>query len=212
MTKPAAAPSEPPEPSRWLRWTLACTVGLAPAALAMPLFISVDALPPMLRILGLALFGAFEGLALGWAQAVVLTHDHMIRRRGPWVAATMMGSSIAYIVCALGMARMPAPMTENLTPWVMLYWGGHGALIGLAQWAVLRRDVLDACPWPVASGLAWMVGQNLIYPSFAVVAAGAGAGILIVPRLMMGLLVGAVTGMSLVLLTEGREEMEESRL
>lgn len=210
MNNPAAKPLDPPEPGRWLRWTLACTVGLAPVALIMPLFISADALPPEQRILALGLFGILEGLALGWAQSVVLAHEHLIRRRFTWVVSTAAASCVAYVVCAVGMARMPASMTEHLSPWVMVFWGGHGALVGLVQWAVLRHSVPDACPFAAAAGLAWMVGQNLVYPSYAAAVAGDGVAALVVSRLMMGLLVGAVSGMSLVLLTESFDRDEES--
>lgn len=209
MTRSTAKPSEPPEPPRWLRWTLACTVGLAPVAFTMPLFIAADALPPGQRILALALFGAFEGLMLGWAQSFVLAHEHLIRRRITWVVSTAVASSIAYIVCAVGMSRMPASMTESVSPWVMVFWGGHGALVGLVQWAVLRHSVPDAGPFAAASGLAWMVGQNLVYPSYAAAVAGEGIAPLVVSRLLMGLLVGAVSGMSLVLLTESFDRDEE---
>lgn len=209
MNNPAARPLDPPEPSRWLRWTLACTVGLAPVALLMPLFISADALPPVQRILALAVFGAVEGLLLGWAQSYALVYEHMIWRRLPWIVATAAASCIAYVVCAIGMSRMPASMTEQLSPWVMVFWGGHGALVGLVQWAVLRHRIPDACPLVAAFGLAWMVGQNLVYPNYAAAVAGEGMGPLMISRLVMGLLVGAVSGMSLVLMTESFDTVEE---
>ena len=195
-----------------MRWTLACTIGLIPAALGMPLIFSAGELPPLVRILALALLGAVEGLTLGWAQAIVLHHDGIIKRRDLWVAATTAGSCVAWAIVGVTTARQTGVLPAEMTPVALVFCGGHGVLVGLAQWAVLRRDLPDASPWAAACGLAWMAGERLTYAGLVAVAAGAAASTLALTRLIMGLMIGAITGLGLVILTEEKENPKERRL
>jgi hypothetical protein len=79
--------------------------------------------------------------------------------------------------------------------------GGAGALVGVAQWLVLRHGARRATGWIGANALAWGIGVPVVFVAtraaaafplpVAVVVALAGAG-------AAGLLVGSVTGRAFV--------------
>jgi hypothetical protein len=107
-----------------------------------------------------ALFGAMLGSCTGLAQWLVL------RRRlsgvGAWLPATLAAYTLFWLLHnaeAFGFAH---------TPWGLVGQGfGHGAIvgamIGVAQYAVLRGRVPNAQRWPLISLLSWSMSGAIMH-------------------------------------------------
>jgi len=83
-----------------------------------------------------------------------------------WVLATTVGYVVVEIV---GDALGPwwAPLGDAWGPWIAPLGGSFtGALIGIAQWIVLRRHVSRAGWWVLASALGGLVAGFLIIGGF----------------------------------------------
>jgi hypothetical protein len=221
--KPAAVPVGQAGRALWARWTLATALGeLLGFALAMGLgglvYLlvggPVETVSAVALLGGAVLAGVVEGSVLGTAQWLVLRRYLPALAPGTWIAATAGGAVLAYAVgmstgTALGdsidLAGVPGAI---LIVAGVLYVAGLGALLGVTQWWVLRRYVAGAGWWVAANAGAWILGLavGLAGPSLVadwaatgvVIAMGAGTGIL------MGGLVGAVTGAVLVRLLRHR--------
>lgn len=155
--------------------------------------------------------GAWEGLCLGTAQALLL------RRRGAraslWIAATMLGAIAGYGLSLLGrLAEAPAPKAESVDPslglLVLMGLGmgvAMGALLGAAQ-ATTARRALSIRRWTLANMLGWA-------PAMAVIMIGAGsaqASWTLLEIAGSGALCGALAGLSVGAAT-GRALAQEAR-
>jgi len=117
--------------------------------------------PPAVALPALMAAGSLEGAVLGWSQARVL------RRRLPalsarrWVAGTAVAAAVAWL---LGMLPSTAHDTWSGWPTPLVVIAGvvaGGVLlcsIGVAQWLELRRHLVRAGSWVLASAAAWCVG------------------------------------------------------
>jgi hypothetical protein len=72
-------------------------------------------------------------------------------RMGWWIVATALGWPLGIAVVYLGYAIWPIALSAN-SPWSATL---VGAVVGLAQWLVLRQRVLRAGWWVPASALGW---------------------------------------------------------
>lgn len=190
---------EPPEPSFFLLWTLAGTAGLAPAAIALPLYLNISAAAsPVVRVLALLLLGAAEGLALGLAQVWILRRRQLLDDTRYWIAATAAGSAAAWAL--IGLCGLFSAPPAELTPLIFALWGAHGAVVGAVQWLAVRRQTPYFSAWIAVCVLAWIAGEKLAFPSLVALSNGADPSLMIVPRLCMGLVIAAVTGVGLLLL------------
>jgi hypothetical protein len=154
-------------------------------------------------------------MALGFTQWLVLRR--YIKHMGWWVVATGIGAIIAWLVglqviVMLTLIFFDGVVTEPtsfaLLKAVFFLGAWVGAVLGLAQWFVLRTHVRKGITWVAANALAWgvalpiaLMGATLAQPGeFTVqtaligVATGATAGVV----------VGAITGMTLVWLLKPR--------
>jgi hypothetical protein len=152
--------------------------------------------------------GVVEGFLLGWGQARVLATVVPALRRRQWIAATVAGAVLAYVVglapstFATVWASWPAGVLVGVA--VVL-----GAVllgsIGVAQWLVLRRHVAWAGWWIPATAAAWLAGLTLFlafatplwHPGQAValvIVIGIGGG------LLMAVAMATVTGAALCVL------------
>jgi hypothetical protein len=158
-----------------------------------------------------------EGVVVGLAQGVVL------QRRAPqialrsWVLATAVGAGLAWFIGMIPSSAMsladPAtngpPMQEPALVVRLLFAAAlglaTGPILGVAQWAVLRRRVAAAGSWLWANALAWALGMPVIVAGMDLVPwegrpAMRSIAILTV-CLIAGLVVGAVHGLVLLRLT-----------
>jgi hypothetical protein len=218
---PAQAASLPRAPSRglWGRWTLATMAGelggfavptLAYALVWMAGISDRGAYPLLL------LAGAMEGAILGGAQWLVLRWWVPAIRWQAWIGATAAGATLAWAI-----ALLPSTIGgfDTLAPSILV----SGAVVlglvfvlslGGAQWWVLRRHLAKAGWWIIVNAFAWPVGvaipvvamaaipDDVSAPVRAVVALGSGV--------MMGAVVGAITGAALVWLLRAQEGRGES--
>jgi len=136
-------------------------IGSAIAAVATAL--SSPSGPPTAQtwgsMIGLTV-GALEGLVLGALQAQVLHTVRPSMERSRYVVATTVAVTSSW---ALGMvASVWEPEGElasfEVGATVALFGAVLGALIGLAQWLVLRRDSTTRW-WIPASMLGWTCGS-----------------------------------------------------
>ena len=186
------------QPHFGLRWMMATGLALSFAALALPWALTQVG---NTYYIGLILIGAVEGTLLGVVQSMVLGSLVPTNR---WIAATIISSVIGWALVALA-ARTPAPSIPQsisgiprIMPVVTL-WAAHGALIGFAQWLVLRKIVRRALWWIPGCAVAWVIGEAAAFNSLILVQQqGAPVAILIAPRILMALLIAVVTGLAMV--------------
>jgi hypothetical protein len=161
---PGTAPVEPTPVgwAFWLQWVLATVVGSLPglvgaiAALFVPvmtlgMFANFETLPTWIVVFvsaGSAIGAAAVGTTVGIAQRIVLRHHSLETRY--WIPTAIVGRAIGgFAVTVL-----------TLTVWygasglagvaVLLL---HGAVVGFAQWLVVRRWARRAGWWILASAV-----------------------------------------------------------
>jgi hypothetical protein len=229
-----ATSSLPPEPpvgrgrfgcAMWVRWVVANAVGelvglgvasilaLALATLVTSLGGSLSA---MIVVLGMVIFGTFEGAVVGIAQSLVLRRIWSVIGVKSWVLATMLGAFIAWSLGAIPSSAIDFAngQSSSAEPAIspLFFYGlaaGFGALLGLIlslpQWFVLRRHLCRSGVWLPANSLAWSVGMPVIFFGASSVPDGAGFSIVVVMILVTvtaaGVLVGAIHGLALVWLS-----------
>lgn len=206
--------------SFWLRWTVACGLaefaGIGLAGLIAGLTIRWLGEPDawsekILTLSAMLLAGALEGWLVGHFQAKVLRTKLPSLSAAGWIKATVWVAVAGWFAGMLpstfltgnsqsGAAAEPPLWMMTLS--VVAMGLAAGALFGWAQYRVLRRYVSWARGWIGANALAWGAGLWWVYlgaswpdgsePLWCLVALGVGSG------LLMGLTVGAVTGLFLV--------------
>jgi hypothetical protein len=173
----------------WLGWTLATMVGMLlgflPAALLVP---ELD--------LGLArvLIPLVAGLSVGFLQWLVLRS--YLTYSGDWILTGGAGWAAGF---ALGLIVIQALSGSWLGAAVgyLLF----GAIIGLLQWPVLRREIPNAIPWVLASVIGWALGAYLSQVVIGAIANGSPVDPLLSTAVITGvtgLVAGAVTGLAFV--------------
>jgi hypothetical protein len=161
-------------------------------------------LPPMVAA------GAVEGVALAFAQSLVLRRELPGFRTRAWVVATAAAAAFAW---TLGM--MPSSLGNYAEEHPGLLIAAAAVLgpvllnsIGVAQWLVLRRHVRHAPWWIVANAGAWLVGIAAVFAAMALVQEGDPAwriGLMgVVGGVCMGAIVASVTGFALVRLLRNK--------
>jgi hypothetical protein len=215
----------------WLRWVaanaLAEMIGLGVAG---AVGISAVAGQPvtvgraLLSVLPAVLAGAFEGLVVGWAQWSVLRPALLGVRAPAWIGATVLGAVVAWCLGMLPstiMSLTPQPATAPagpspfegplVYPLAMGMGAVLGVVLGLPQWAVLRRWAPRGWRWIAANSAAWALGMPIIFlvagglpqalPVAAIVA------IVLATLALAGAVVGAVNGAVLVRMLPDRQSV-----
>jgi len=195
----------------WTIWALVTTVGWLLAGFSgLPLGRAVvveGSTDVILSVaLNMGLLGALIGGLIGTSQWYFLRRR--VRLAGWWVVATALGWGVGLLVALL----------LNLLAGLGLCAGLYGVVIGLAvgtaQWLVLRQTTPQAGKWiwvtvvalPVGIAFSGVIESGLLARSSGGLAqarwlaAFAGG--------MAGLLVGAITGMTLVALLSGLRKTE----
>ncbi|XGV97910.1 MAG: hypothetical protein ACAF41_03045 [Leptolyngbya sp. BL-A-14] len=161
--------------------------------------------------------GLLEGLVLGMAQWLVL--HRYVKHIKAWVVVTAIAVMIAWLIGLQISALMVFPMILNTTltaamkaqtllKGVFLLGAWVGAVLGFAQWLVLRAHIHRAALWIAANALAWALGLvvafmmvSMIHTSpFSLATAFAGAA----TGLITGAVIGAITGVALLWLLKPR--------
>lgn len=197
-------------PGLWLRWTLLSALGLAlgiPAGLAVG--IPVEALLGMMVVAPAVT--AVIGSMLGASQWILLRRQ--FEHAGGWVLCSAVGLTIGLTAGVVavevgGQALLGRPVSlATLDLWGralgLAFAGGvGGAVLGAAQWLVLRRRVEGAGRWVAVSTAALALG----FSGGSLLADSVFGGLLtpvgfVAFVLAGGLLAGGVTGRTLVRLT-----------
>jgi hypothetical protein len=195
----------------WWRWTLATAVGefvgfAVPAAvgpIAVRALVGLAPLPRTLATLALlALAGVVEGAALGYTQWLILRRALPAIAARAWVLPTAVAAGVAYVlgllpsaISDLGASFAAILPASVLAAFLLL------VSIGFAQWLTLRHHVPRTAWWILANAAAWVAGLTVPIaavalvpdggPTLAYIAAG------VVSGWVMGLAVGAITGVAL---------------
>lgn len=185
------------------RWLAACAgaeaIGMAAAAAAAR---TAEGLPAGLGFAIVVSAGLVEGTALGVAQSTVLATRLGPARRRAWVLVTV-------LLAGVGWAAGSAPATvgsesQGQSPALGLIVLGAagiglvmGALLGLAQGAVLRQRVRHPWRWVPANALGWAVAMAVIFAG----ASTAGASWPLLGVVGYGALTGALAGAGLAAVT-----------
>ncbi|MCB9569863.1 MAG: hypothetical protein H6710_22035 [Myxococcales bacterium] len=194
----------------WRAWTVATALGelagfAIPAAVGALLGAAGVAEVPM--AVGLVIAGAGEGAVLGAFQGRALARHLPGFPWRRWTAATSIAALIAWILGMTPSALLGGGEPPALPTWA---WAFGGAVLGVAfllvmgvaQWWVLRGGFRRAWRWIVASAIAWPLGVAV--PVIALTSVPDGAPMVVhgivgvVAGLGMGLVVGGITGRTLV--------------
>jgi hypothetical protein len=150
----------------WLRWVLASTIGVA------VLFALIFAVAMLVgAIVGgeaedKVPFVPFVGLSFGIMQWLILRR--YIPRAGWWVLVSTAGWLLGF-----GVLAVAEKFTENLMTraiqsevFALVFFLAAGASLGILQWLVLRRHMLQAGWWVLANVVGWgilglIVGKSL---------------------------------------------------
>jgi hypothetical protein len=163
----------------------------------------------------LHIVGALEGTALGLTQWLVLRR--YVKHVGWWILATVIGAIAAWLVglqatviLILLFSNSAFSVTTSAALLKAVFWLGIwvGAVLGFAQWLVLRTHVRHSTLWIVANAFAWGVGllvtwlgATLVNPGelrFKTALVGLATGA------TAGAVIGAITGVILVWLLKPR--------
>ncbi len=201
----------------WRRWVAASTVGWLVGFLAG--FVLASSLEPVIGtgarqgVLGYFVLGAFLGSGVGLMQWLVLRKR--IPVSGRWITASATGLAVAGGV-GYGAAVLAFGFSEDLEgigsiasllSWTLVA-GAGGALAGVLQWRVLRRQVRLAGRWVLASiagwGLGMAVAAGVMVAGFQFMIATGAQPFGVVPLSFLGGLIaggvvlGAITGTAMV--------------
>jgi hypothetical protein len=194
----------------WLRWTLATALGeLLGFSLAMVLGALIYlAIGTSLETYGDAamlgsamLAGIVEGSILSFAQWLVLRRHIRSLPLKEWWLGTMGGAVAAYMVgTAVGVYSGNLIAFAQLHIVVIVGFGlvfvaALGAILGFAQWLVLRRHLTKASLWITANIVAWTVGLAVGITGPTLIDDWSAIGLVVVMGTTAGLLMGAVVGL-----------------
>ena len=203
-------------PVFYRQWILAN--GLSEAAGLGTTFLIGRALAPQLEsvtetaaILGVAtlavVFGtAFEGILVGGAQELVLRQRGSQLRPWSWTFATAAGAGLAWLVgmvpntiVALSHAGSPPASASEpaLVVRLALALGLGliaGPILGVVQWIVLRRLIVQSGHWLWANALAWGAGMPVIFAGMDIVPWTASPLLVILSVYAVSGVAGAIAG------------------
>jgi hypothetical protein len=146
----------------WLGWVAASTAAvlLTFGAIYAAIFIAKPVLPELNedRVFGGLIF-PLMGALLGAAQWLVLRR--WVARAGWWVLATAAGLPVG-IAFSSGIIQLIGAITGRKWDWdflpgMLVFYGGIGLCLTLAQGAVLWRQIQGRALWLAAGLLGWLV-------------------------------------------------------
>lgn len=195
----------------WWRWIGVCAVGeLVGVPLAMligtaPIWTSAPAdhiWGTVSLIAAGALAGGVNGAVVGGLQWLALRRP--LRRLSGWRWTLATAVPWALVLGMSGPLRLGQGTDERLLGELLLLGLLVGALLGGAQWLVLRRLLPQAAWWILVSLVAWLLGLCVLLAGASLLPPGFSLWALLlvssVTGLVLGSLVGAVSGLVLVAL------------
>lgn len=199
--------------SLWLQWVGATAIGellgfIAPAVVGSTS--AVAGISDLQRLPLLVLAGVIEGATFSCAQWLVLRRYLRQLSGRTWIGATAVAAGLAW---AIVLVTISIPNLEAIPRWVLI---GAGLLIGSiflvsiggAQWLALRQVAARAGWWILANAIAWPLGVIVSIIGIGLIPDGAALGLMILigvaSAVMMGVIVGAITGGFLVWLLRDR--------
>jgi len=132
--------------------------------------------------------GAVIGISVGIMQWLALRRR--INRAGWWILASIIGFAIGKLVGDAIAQAVSGAVGFGLSG------AAIGASLGAAQWLVLRRHVMQAGWWALASVVAWAVGWSII--NLVGEATGGPAGTAYLIGATGAAMAGVITGVSLI--------------
>lgn len=193
-------------------WVLACvaaeTIGLTVASAAA--WTSRDLDSTLLVWAVVVAGGVVEGIALGGLQAVALAPWLGARSRRAWFVVTVLVAGVGWgVASAPSAAGDSAGGTEPRLTVILLAAAGlglvMGALLGVAQALVLRRELPRAWRWTWVSALAWTLTMPVIFLGATRPQASWSLPALLLTGVVTGALAGATYGGSTALLLPSLE-------
>lgn len=197
----------------WLLWVGATALGellgfIAPAiagstAAAVGLS-DLERLPP------LVLAGMIEGATFSWVQWLVLRRYLPQLSGRIWIGATAVAAGFAWALGLLpsSISNFEAIPTAVLILGAIVLGSAFLVLIGGAQWLALRHVTARAGWWILANAIGWPLGVVVSIFGIGLIPDDASVGLMIVmgvvSAVMMGVIVGAITGGFLVWLLRDR--------
>lgn len=137
----------------WLLWVLASTVGLF-LGLVVGFFGALK-VSDFQRDLAWAAIAAGAGAGVGIMQWLVLRRQ--VSRVGWWALASLVGLGVAAVGgVAVALAAGYSMEWFPMAGWIVIAAVG-GAMAGIMQWLILRRQVSRAGWWVLASTVGWAV-------------------------------------------------------
>ena len=130
----------------WLWWVLASAGGGAVGFAAAVALLDLMSAALQRAIDEVVIFGLI-GAALGTMQWLVLRG--LFSRAGWWVVASTVGAAIVGVGAAFLSSKIEASL--------IIAYGLSGAILGVLQWIVLRRQTSRAWLWILASPLGWAI-------------------------------------------------------
>ena len=182
----------------WLEWTLATAFGMLLGFL--PSIIFVNGLNLALARIVVPLFAGF---LVGLAQWFVLRK--YVNGVSDWIWAAGASWAVGYALGLLIINGLTGTGLDAFIGYILF-----GAIVGLVQWPVLRREIPNVWIWVLANVIGWTTGfflsqasLDLFFngPAIAPVASTA------VIAGVSGLVAGAITGVALVLIVRQPERV-----
>ncbi len=174
----------------WLGWTLATTAGML-----FGFLLSI----PLVNLLDLALarvvIPIVTGFLIGFSQWIILRR--YLVSGTDWILAGGTAWAVGYTLGLLIIQNFSDTILGGVIAYILF-----GAVVALAQWQMLRREVPHLLIWILVSSLAWTVGLlagqgvlTLLFSAPSVIEPALSTAIIAVTN---GLVAGAITGAALI--------------
>jgi hypothetical protein len=188
------------ELSLWLSWCLATTAGMLLGFVPVALVIS-DLDLGLARVLIPLIAGFFVGF-LQWLvlrRYLVNSTDWILSGGASWAAAYALGLIVVQLLAGSWIGTIVGYLV-------------FGAIIGLIQWPVLRREIPIALSWISASIFGWALGAYLGRLAIALFSGGSPVDPVVSSAVIVGvtgLVAGAITGLAFVRIVRQPDRFEQ---
>jgi hypothetical protein len=173
----------------WLEWSLATAAGMLLGFVPVALLIS-DLDLGLARVLIPLVAGFFVGLLQWFVLRNYLTGS------ADWILSGGASWAVAYALGLIGVQLLAGSWLGTLLGYLLF-----GAIIGLVQWPVLRREIPNAFSWVVASILGWALGAYLSQLVIGLISGGSSINPVASAAIIVGVtgfVAGAITGLAFV--------------
>ncbi len=173
----------------WLAWTLATAFGMLLGFLPSILLVNVLDLA-----LARVIVPLLAGFLIGISQWAVLRN--YLTEVSDWILAGGAGWAVGYALGLFLINSLAGTLLGGLIGYVLF-----GAIVALAQWPLLRREIPNVWAWVLANVLGWTAGFWLSQASLDLFFNGPTIAPVLSTSVIAGisgLVAGAITGIALV--------------